>query len=181
MRAQCIIIKAYMNGEFDLNISHENALLYCQRYIESLATITSLQDLPNEYFIVPLKLKELSFHNKTASILNIYYNLLYAQHTNNTEKIKTICSVPQPKAVSLRHSIFNLLCSNQNDRTMHVKIKALTPDSKKLHNFCESDGFIALPLLTKKLESVSNHKSPLANALHYFLGLLIVKPQLAQK
>jgi hypothetical protein len=134
MRSQCIVIKMYMNGDYSIPVSHEQALHYCVQFMLKFMALPSLEQLPLEYFIIPLTLKQLSFTNQKASLLNTVYNALYAKKSNNSKKIIDICSKLPKK--SLTPTLIKLLCTDGNDSLINLdKIKAIMLSNKKFKQF----------------------------------------------
>lgn len=173
MRLQCFMVKAYVKGEYGLSTSHEKALHYCEQFIISLAALPSLDQLPVEYFIIPLSLKKLSFSNEKASILNTFYNFLYADKTNNEKKIEEIYAQIDTKSIRFVHLVLKLIRSTDEiPHTTVTKIKKLTPNCKTIKTLCESQCFpFVLELLQQKLASCSKHSNPKTDALNWIIGL----------
>lgn len=171
MRSQCILVRAYMRGEHGLIASHQKALYYCEQFILKFATIPSLDLLPMEYFIIPITLKQLSFTDKKAGLLNAYYNILYAYKTNNYKKIADICS--RLYNANVAFLFLKLFCTNGSDSLINFdKVKSLTLDNKDFKDFCDSEVFdLTLKLLELKLASLENQNNSKVDAIHYSIGL----------
>ncbi|HLC07323.1 MAG TPA: hypothetical protein VJJ26_03985 [Candidatus Babeliales bacterium] len=170
MRAQCVLVKTYINGEYNVPISHEKTLYFCEQFILKLATIPSLNQLPIEYFIIPLTLKQLSFTNKKAYALSTFYNFLYADKMNNEKKIKEIYAKLQNQSIVPFLKVIR--STDQTPRNTLAKIKGLTPHCKIIKVFCESEFFsLGLQLLQQKLESFAGQGNAETDALNWIIGL----------
>ena len=170
MRTQCIMVKAYMDGENNIPICHEKTLHYCQEFILHMAALPSLELLPIEYFIIPLSLKQLPFTNRTASILYAYYNALYVYKSNNKKIVEKLWEIRTVKAIPLRPYFLKII-NGDIDKTLQRNFKKLVPNSKELRKFFDSDGFIVIPLLQQLLATFDGQTNSITNLLNYILGL----------